>query len=103
LGFLLDHSFALLGLFANEPSKAATSSHDFKTKVLETSLGFLLIVVLCFEDALQRLWKTSPQGTKSLELLKAELDLLKASASPRFISMPGLMHVGDGFFRVRTR
>jgi uncharacterized membrane protein len=39
LAFLLN-PFALIGLVANEPSKAATSSHDFKTKVLETSLSF---------------------------------------------------------------
>jgi hypothetical protein len=32
-----------------------------------------------------------------------EPDLLKASASPCAISMPGLMRVGDSFFRVWTR
>jgi hypothetical protein len=86
LGFLLD-PFALLGLVACEPSKVATFSHNFQTEALETSLGFLFIVILCNEDALQRL---SPRGTAFLKLLKAKPNLLEASASPRVISMPGL-------------
>jgi hypothetical protein len=101
--FLLN-PFALLGLVADDPSKAVNSSHDFKAEVQEMSLGFFLILVLCNEAALQWRWETDPcWGTKFLELLKAEPDLLKTSASPRVICMPGLTHVRDNFSRVWMR
>jgi hypothetical protein len=100
--FLLD-PFALLGLVADAPSKMATFSHGFETEVLDASFRFCLIVVLCNKNALRMLWAVAPRGTKFLKLLKAEPDLLKVSASPHVVSMPGLMHVRDVFFRIWTR
>ena len=61
LAFLLD-PLALLGLVADEPFNATASSHDFKTEVLESGIGFLLVVVLCNEKALCRLRKITPEG-----------------------------------------